>query len=63
MVAVVQVEAAPEGDSAVGRIAEPAATAKDAARTRRCTSGRGARAYGAAPPVPAPLLYVAAHVV
>ena len=63
VVAVARVEAAePVGDIAAGRIAVPAATAPDAVRPRRGTSGRGARAYGAVP-VPAPLPHVAAHVV
>ena len=62
VVAVERVAVDPAGDSAVGRIVAPAATAYDAERTRRGTSGRCARAYEVIP-VPALLPDVTAHVV
>ena len=53
---------APVGDSAVVAVVVPAATAQDTHRPRRDTRRRCARAYGAVT-VPAPFIYVTAHVV
>ena len=47
----------------MGRTVAPAATAYNADRPRRGTKGRGASSYCISPPIPAPLPYVAAHVV